>query len=81
MSDEKFERVFRTVDPGRRAILKKAILGAAFSVPVIASFSMKHLAHADSVETVTHTVTLSETVTATLTETATATVTTCTFGE
>jgi len=47
MSDEKLERVFQTVDdPGKRATLKKLVLGAAFAVPIIASFSVKDLAYA-----------------------------------
>jgi len=55
MSDEKLERVFRTVDPGRRATLKKLVVSAAFSVPIIASFPVKDLAYAqtDSVERTT----------------------------
>jgi hypothetical protein len=44
MSDDKFERVFQTVDPARRAILKKLVLSAVFSVPIIASFSVDALA-------------------------------------
>ena len=44
MSDEKLERVLRTVDPVRRATLKKMLLAAAFTVPIIASFSVTNLA-------------------------------------
>jgi hypothetical protein len=44
MSDEKLDRVLRTVDPGRRAALKKMVLAAAFTVPIIASFSVTNLA-------------------------------------
>jgi len=43
MSDEKLERVLQTVDRGRRAVLKKMVLSAAFTVPIIASFSVKDL--------------------------------------
>ena len=46
MSDEKLDRVLRTVDPRRRSFLKKLVLGAAFSVPIIASYSVKDLAYA-----------------------------------
>jgi hypothetical protein len=46
MSDEKLERVLRTVEPGRRAALKKMVLAAAFTVPMIASFSVTNLAAA-----------------------------------
>ena len=43
MTDDKLERVFQTADPGRRAILKKLVLSAAFVVPIIASFSVTDL--------------------------------------
>ncbi len=43
MNDEKLERALQTVDPGRRAIIKKLVLGAAFAVPIIASFSVTDL--------------------------------------
>ena len=73
MSDEKLERLFRTVVLGRRATLKKFVLGAAFSVPIIASFSVKDLAYAqtDSQGTTTTftTVTQFEFVTITTTDT------------
>jgi len=44
MNDEKLERMLHNVDPGRRAALKKMILAAAFTVPIIASFSVTNLA-------------------------------------
>ena len=77
MSDEKFERAFRTVDPGRRATLKKVVLGAAFSVPIIASFSLKDVANAT---TTSSTKLSTETDTVTVTEIFTITVSTCTPG-
>jgi hypothetical protein len=43
MSEENFERLFQTVGPAGRASLKKLDPNAAFTVPVIASFSMKEL--------------------------------------
>lgn len=46
MNDEKLGRVLEAVDPNRRAVLKKLLLGAAFSVPIIASFSVRDLARA-----------------------------------
>jgi hypothetical protein len=43
MSEENFERVLESVDPARRATFRKLVPNAAFSVPVIASFSVKEL--------------------------------------
>jgi hypothetical protein len=48
MGDDKLDRALRTVDPGRRALLKKLVLGAAFAVPIVLSFSVKDLAHAQT---------------------------------
>jgi hypothetical protein len=45
-NDEKLEHVLKTVEPGRRALLKKMVLSTAFTVPIIASFSVKDLAYA-----------------------------------
>ncbi len=42
-SEESEERVLRNVDASRRAFLKKLILGSAFVVPVVASFTMGSL--------------------------------------
>jgi len=46
MNDEKLARVLDTVDPNRRVVLKKLVLAATFSVPIIASFSIRDLANA-----------------------------------
>ena len=46
MNDKKLEQVLDKVDPGRRTMLRKLVLGAGFAVPVIASFSVKELAAA-----------------------------------
>ncbi|HVN29289.1 MAG TPA: hypothetical protein VMT64_12420 [Candidatus Binataceae bacterium] len=43
MNDEKLERVMKAVDPQRRAVLKKLVLSAAFTIPLIASFSVGEL--------------------------------------
>jgi hypothetical protein len=43
MDDQPDPKVLESVDEGRRASLKKIILGAAFAVPVIASFTMSGL--------------------------------------
>jgi hypothetical protein len=77
MSDEKFEREFRTVDLGRRTTLKKVLLGAAFSVPIIASFSLKDVANATTTSSMKFS---TETDTVTVTQTFTVTVSTCTPG-
>jgi hypothetical protein len=47
MADEKLDRVLRTVEPGRRAMLKKMVLAAAFTIPVVASFPVSNLANAN----------------------------------
>jgi cytoskeletal protein RodZ len=46
MNDEKSERVLEAVDPDRRAVLKKLMLAATFSVPIVLSFSVRDLAQA-----------------------------------
>lgn len=43
MTEENFEGLFQTVDPAGRASFKKLVANAAFTVPVIASFSVKEL--------------------------------------
>ena len=45
MSNEGLDRVLRTMDPAKRAILKKLVLGTAFAIPMIASYSVKDLAY------------------------------------
>ncbi len=42
-NEEAQEKVLRNVDQSRRAFLKKLILGSAFAVPAVASFSMSGL--------------------------------------
>jgi hypothetical protein len=78
MSDEKLERVLRTVDPGRRAALKKMVLAAAFTVPMIASFSVTNLAASGIGSGQTSTTTGFITVTVTERTTTTTSVTTTT---
>ena len=46
MADDKLEPVLRVADPRKRMFLKKLIVGTAFAVPVIASYSVKDLAFA-----------------------------------
>src|ERR1700683_3020022 len=46
MNEGKFERVLEAVDPDRRAVLKKLMLAATFSVPIVLSFSVRDLAQA-----------------------------------
>jgi hypothetical protein len=77
MSDDKLDRALESVDPKKRAILKKLVLGAAFSVPIIASFSVTDL-HAGGIGsggTITVTATTAITMT-TVTVTVTRTTTT-----
>jgi hypothetical protein len=45
MSNERLDQVLRTVDPAKRASLKKLVLGTAFAIPMIASYSVKDLAY------------------------------------
>jgi len=45
MGNEKLDQVLRTIDPGKRSALKKLLAGAAFAVPIIASYSVKDLAY------------------------------------
>lgn len=82
MNDEKLEQVLQKVEPEKRSTLRKLVLGAAFAVPVIASFSVKELAAAGTGSfgtTVTTTVTdLVTTVTFTIRSTAFSTTTTTT---
>jgi hypothetical protein len=43
MDDKKLEEVLRIVDPKRREFLKKLVVGTAFTVPIVASYSVKDL--------------------------------------
>ena len=43
MNDKSDLKALESVDETRRSALKKLIIGAAFAVPVIASFSMSQL--------------------------------------
>jgi len=43
MAPEEVERILGRFDPGRREFIKKVLLGAAYAVPVVASFSMDGL--------------------------------------
>ena len=53
--DEKIDGVLRDVDPEKRKLLKKLIVGTAFAVPMVASYSVKDLAFAQGSLTVTTT--------------------------
>lgn len=44
MSEDKLDKVLEAVEPSRRAILKKMVIGAGFAVPIIVSFSVTELA-------------------------------------
>jgi hypothetical protein len=71
MTDEKLERMLRNVAPGRRAALKKMVLAAAFTVPVIASFPVTKLAAQGMGSGGATTTTYFTTVTVTVTSTTT----------
>ena len=48
LTDGRLEPVLDGVDPRKRLFLKKLIVGTAFAVPVVASYSVKDLAFAQS---------------------------------
>ena len=50
--DDRVDSVLQDVDPQKRALLKKLIVGAAFAVPMVASYSVKDLAFAQASFTV-----------------------------
>lgn len=81
MDNKGLEDLLRTVDPAKRLFLKKVVLGAAFALPIIASYSVKDLAHAGEPCTSTlitftsTTTTTTSTVTAILVTTTTVTTT------
>lgn len=43
MAEDELEQVLDRVDPKKRAFLKKLVVGTAFVVPTVASFSMDGL--------------------------------------
>lgn len=43
MADDELEQILDRVDPKKRAFLKKLVVGTAFVVPTVASFSMDGL--------------------------------------
>lgn len=53
--NDKVDGLLRDVDPRKRALLKKLIVGTAFAVPMVASYSVKDLAFAQGSLTVTTT--------------------------
>jgi hypothetical protein len=57
VADERLDPVLEGVDPKKRAFLKKLIVGTAFAVPMVASYSVKDLAYAQSPVTTITTVT------------------------
>jgi hypothetical protein len=44
MADDRLEPLLQAADPGKRALLRKLVLGTAFAVPMVASYSVKDLA-------------------------------------
>ena len=81
MNKKGLEDLLRTVDPAKRLFLKKVVLGAAFALPIVSSYSVKDLAHAgepclSTLTTFTSTTTITTSiVTATLFTTTTVTAT------
>ena len=73
MSNERLDQVLRTVDPAKRGTLKKLVLGTAFAIPMIASYSVKDLAYG---QLGTCPITSTLTAIGTITETTTITLTT-----
>jgi hypothetical protein len=65
MNDEKLDLALQNVDPERRAVIKKLVLGAAFAIPIIASFSVTDL-HAGGIGSMTVTRTSFKTSTTTV---------------
>lgn len=53
--NDKVDGLLRDVDPRKRALLKKLIVGTAFAVPMVASYSVKDLAFAQGSLTITTT--------------------------
>ena len=53
--DDKIDGLLQGVDPRKRALLKKLIVGTAFAVPMVASYSVKDLAFAQGSLTITTT--------------------------
>jgi hypothetical protein len=45
MSD-RLEQVLKTLDPSKRAMIKRLVVGVAFAVPTVASYPVKELAFA-----------------------------------
>jgi len=58
MADDKLEQALSAVDPKKRDLLKKMLIGAAFAVPTVASFSVRDLAYGQISSTLTATVSL-----------------------
>jgi hypothetical protein len=56
MADDRLEPLLQAADPGKRALLKKLVLGTAFAVPMVASYSVKDLAVAQPGSPLTDTI-------------------------
>jgi hypothetical protein len=84
MANDRFEQALATLDPNKRALLKRIVAGAAFVVPAIASFAVADLAYGQigscSTSTATSTVTISDVTTTTTVEGVQTTTTTTATG-
>jgi hypothetical protein len=53
MDDGKVDELLERIDPAKRSFLKALVVGTAFAVPTVASFSMDglslHAAHAQQI--------------------------------
>ena len=81
MAADRFEHVLGTLDPSKRELIKKLVVGVAFAVPTVASYAVKDLAFAavgspGTTTTLFQTITTAATVTLTLTHTTVSTTTT-----
>ena len=48
MAKDDLDKVLDEVDPGKRAFLKQLIVGTAFTVPTVSSFSVRDLSLAEA---------------------------------
>ena len=82
---ERLEHVLRTLDPSKRDLIKKLVVGVAFAVPTVASYAVKDLAFASvgspgtTVATTTFTTVLNTVTTIVGTTTFVSTITTTTL--
>ena len=80
MSEDKLDKAFATVEPSRRAFLKKLVISSGFAIPIVASYSVTDLANAAGVGSpMTTTMTVSSLPASTIFPTTTGFLTSTTF--